>query len=782
MTSESKILTVSYGTFSCTLEGFDNPFDTMKAIAEYFRDLAAQDRHFGAEPPPPDAAMLHRLAEREVSRLAAGRTAGPVPSVSAEPEAAAAPVAPRIQLNPVNRRSVPSTDEAVAGSEEPSVSEPSLTDVIPDGVAAKLARIRRSVNPMAAESAAAAAFVADTAPTAPEAPASEAFSLEEPAPVNDLAVADGTLATEETDLVALDEAAGEEVGQDENSIAAVAAEFDIAGDVASGSEVAAPDMAEAAFVDGEPTEALAAEPSLAEATESVAARLGALISADATAETGETSDDAAALWDETTATAALDADDEGHAAAVLAVEDPDMQDALQVDATLAEAELADVTSDEDLALLAELDGIARDEASRAAPRDDLLPEDHVDDLSLADAALEDPLPEAAFADADEVGEFADEPSAEDPVAEAEPEVVAEAPVPTLDAPAAPVAKGRGRRVSSRVVRLHPDDTPDADYDFGATRVLAASEDSEEIARLMQQAEEVMAEDENRRRQEALSRLKAAVVATEADRADIDYVAPRADTNLDPYRDDLAEAIQPLPEPEPAPEPEVKPRRKSVTIRPASEPRPGTIRPGMISPPPLVLVSEQRIDRITPAAAPAPVASPAPAAAPSVTPGISPSLPEGQPMVALRTGRLSGAIGAGAALAATSLPARNIVLEKPSYGTATDAEEDEDLAEDAKEINEAGFASFAELVGARSMAEMLEAAAAYATLVEKRRQFTRPQLMRRMMASAGGKSVSREDGLRSFGTLLRTGRIEKVTRGHYSLAENSPYLAEARRLT
>jgi hypothetical protein len=79
-----------------------------------------------------------------------------------------------------------------------------------------------------------------------------------------------------------------------------------------------------------------------------------------------------------------------------------------------------------------------------------------------------------------------------------------------------------------------------------------------------------------------------------------------------------------------------------------------------------------------------------------------------------------------------------------------------------------------------MAEMLEAAAAYATCVERREQFTRPQLMRRMMASAGGKPVSREDGLRSFGTLLRTGRIEKVGRGHYVLAEQSPYLAEARR--
>jgi hypothetical protein len=732
MTSESKILTVSYGTFSCTLEGFDNPFDTMKAIAEYFRDLAAQDRHFGAEPPPPDAAMLHRLAEREVSRLATAKAEEARLATAATPETPA----PRIQINPVLRRPAPSQvapDQQVEA--DTAATEPALTDVIPDGVAAKLARIRKSVNPTAA--VAEASFTADAEVSEPALDAAEDLATTAFAP--DVAEADlvaaGTTHPAE-DVLDVATRLGELI----SSEPAAAPDHEAEDAVAR-----ATDLADT-WTDGVPDAVLAdteAAPFVAVEAEDDLVTLVA---------------DDAPLAVEVEADAALTDD------APLPVE-PDEVSLIDdaADAALTAHPVEDDFTAADVALLAQLDGTVFDEESLAASLDETLPEDQPAAMDLTDAALQDPLPEAIAA------ETSAEALPEDLVAEPQPE-------PETFAPSGK-SGARTRRVNSRIVRIHPSEKP---QDPGATRVLDNGEEANEIARLMQQADEVMAEEQNQRRQEALSRLKAAVAATEADRADIDYEAPKADANLNPYRDDLAEAIQPVAEPEPVPEPAVKPtRRKSVTIRPASEPRPGTIRPGMISPPPLVLVSEQRIDRLSPAAA---APAPAPAPAPASAPAMAPPAPEGQPMVALRTGRLSGAIGAGAAVASSSLPARNLVLEKPSYGPAADAEEDEDLAEDAKEINEAGLASFAELVGARSMAEMLEAAAAYATCVENRSHFTRPQLMRRMMASAGGKPVSREDGLRSFGTLLRTGRIEKVTRGHYSLAENSPYLAEARRLS
>lgn len=751
MTSESKILTVSYGTFSCTLEGFDNPFDTMKAIAEYFRDLAAQDRHFGAEPPPPDAAMLHRLAEREVSRLAAGRTEDA--ARAPQPDETTAPVAPRIQINPVNRRAAhPPVEPEVQVEDEVATPEPSLQDVIPDGVAAKLARIRRSVGPTVSEAAAPLSAFTAGPDLSDDSDADVAFATP-PAEAEDLSEAfTAPSAAEDVETVAAWLA-------EQDSIGAEAYEEDA--EVYEEAAAAADPVATEVEAELDVAEPVADDLTIAFASEEIVS--DGADGWDAEADAAELTDNAAG--DDLARVAELD----GVTLDSVLLEDASTEELL-ADVDLAEVALPDPQPEP--IVQEPVEALAVEEAIEESVQEDVAETvvEESDQEDIADAAIEEPVQE-------DVAEAVVEEPVQEDAAEAEVAVAAE-PEPPVGKPGA-----KSRRVNSRVIRLRPDEAvSDADYDFGATRVLASTDETDEIARLLKQAEDVMAEDQNRRRQEALSRLKAAVVSTEADRADLDYEAPKVEANLNPYRDDLAEVFQPDLTPEPPAAPDVKPRRKSVKIRPAEQ-RPGTIRPGLISPPPLVLVSEQRIDRVGPAVAPAP--APAAAQAPvrtPVAPGISPSIPDGQPMVALRTGRLSGAIGAGAAAVATGMPARNIVLEKPSYGTAVDTDDDEDLAEDSKEIDENGLASFADMVGAKSMAEMLEAAAAYATCVEKRSQFTRPQLMRRMVASAGGKPVSREDGLRSFGTLLRTGRIEKVTRGHYTLADNSPYLAEARRLT
>ncbi|RVT87077.1 hypothetical protein DXV76_03035 [Rhodobacteraceae bacterium CCMM004] len=152
MVGSNKILTVSYGTFSCTLEGFDQPFSTMQQIAEYFRDLAADDRYFGAEPPQPDAEMLHRIAEREIQRRVEARVEkggvvlrpAPVTGADRLPAPAPAAAAPERPRDPTPRRT---PAPAYAGDDGGDDLETPGFEVEIDGdsVAAKLSRIRAVV-------------------------------------------------------------------------------------------------------------------------------------------------------------------------------------------------------------------------------------------------------------------------------------------------------------------------------------------------------------------------------------------------------------------------------------------------------------------------------------------------------------------------------------------------------------------------------------------------------------------------------------------------------------
>lgn len=65
MDDSTKILAVSYGNFSCRLEGFDDSVETMKAVVSYFHELAGHERFMDMEPQAPDMATLARLTEEQ---------------------------------------------------------------------------------------------------------------------------------------------------------------------------------------------------------------------------------------------------------------------------------------------------------------------------------------------------------------------------------------------------------------------------------------------------------------------------------------------------------------------------------------------------------------------------------------------------------------------------------------------------------------------------------------------------------------------------------------------
>ena len=123
--------------------------------------------------------------------------------------------------------------------------------------------------------------------------------------------------------------------------------------------------------------------------------------------------------------------------------------------------------------------------------------------------------------------------------------------------------------------------------------------------------------------------------------------------------------------------------------------------------------------------------------------------------------------------ATDKPWRLSRGNKSSY-LAAEASAEAAEAAFAPAATDASFRDYTDRLGAASLREMIEAAAAYLICDQKRPHFTRPQLMRHVNMLIPQTDSLREDSLRVFGTLLRDGHIAKVRRGQFTLTEASPY--------
>jgi hypothetical protein len=706
MVQNNKVLTVSYGTFSCTLEGFEDSFGTMKAIAEYFRDLASDDRYFGAEPPQPDADMLARIAQREIARQVEARTStegihlraatAPQPAPAAEAAVSDAPTE-EAQVRDTQKTDIEDTVAPTSEQSEPtehSAAEPSIEDSL-----------------------------------APEASADEA--AEEPAKATDTDEADGDAAPLN------EEGQAQPPAPDADKIAAISAAA-----AANDSEVA-----EAA--EDESAEVEIAEPKApkrdAAAAESIAAKLRRIRAV-------------------VSQTPQEDFSEDEHAESILSEAASDISEALAEDAAAEEAK-ADEDASEDDEISRVLAQLGKDNAEA---------EDSVADQPVVEAAVEaesEPAPETAPEQEPAQPEAQAEPEQAEPE-QAEPE---QAEPETAEEPRRPmrarvikvkradleqvVATGAltNLSASAKAEPATAPATPGVDSSLSdedeadlmrelaevEAELLAASQETEEdrqeeqkaqtataeesteeaeapaiaedaakkrpaapsadfpdsdVSRLMDAADAKLDAPETASSRETYGHLRAAVAAAEADRSAGGSAG--SENSEDAYRQDLASVV--------------KPRRPVPTGARSARDRSNASRPA-----PLKLVAEQRID-------PSPAAEDSASGTPQATRPVRP---------------------------------RRISVLKDE-GSASDA-------------TAADFAAYAAERGAVELQDLLEAAAAYMSFVEGRDHFSRPQLMNKVR-DAGAAEFNREDGLRSFGQLLREGKIERSENGRFAATEETGF--------
>ena len=656
MNGASKILTVSYGTFSCTLEGFDDSFDTMKEIAEYFRDLAADDRYFGAEPPTLDAEMLAKIASRSMNRQVEAKvddtgvvlrpseqSEEPTKKLASDSAEAEAKIADTPETEkqtaasePAPTLVVPSNeyddtqDEALAVSENMRESTDKTEDDNATGnesVAAKLRRIRAVVAAKHATNPAPSIFANNDEPEA---------AKEEETAEDDEDDAEHELDTTEDLLTDAQEVLGE-VSEHEAEEAVVEIDQDdemIGYDVSLASVLEAVEDEDDVIEDQSITNVFA--DTVEEATE-------------------ESTEESAAENTEET-----DTDESGADEAVEEAVHP---------VRPTPARLLKVNRDED---------------EQTERPDDA--GDSQDDDSIKDA-LQSILGNAVHSSGDVI----------DPVSKSEEDT----PAKTVDEdPKASFKQGIGAALR-------------ADRANRVMQTESGAQDEAAVSRLLDETNAKLDTRESIRKRSAISHLRAAVAATFADRKlDLGDEDTSADES-EAYRTDLADVVQP----------------QNIESTDADNQN---------HPAPLVLVSEQRIDEDG-----------------TIVAGMNPGQAEEDDIPLKGDASLEDLVQSG--------------------------DEDETNHDDSQDFiaDSTSFAEFAEKMGATELPDLLEAAAAYTAFVEGQPHFGRPQIMRQVADFAGKGEFSREEGLRSFGKLLRQGKIVKIKRGKFEIAETTRFKPEAR---
>lgn len=771
MINNSKILTVSYGTFSCTLEGFDDSFNTMKAIAEYFRDLAADDRYFGAEPPTPDAEMLARIAEREIERRVQARqddgkivlraeepaavpaeTTAPQPAPLAAPAPAPAEAAPAQPVAEAAAAVAPTAEAAFTApmpAPQPQPAAPEA-EAEPD-VTADAPVLSEPFVPEAAEeveepeqdiSFMPEAELAEPAPETVEEPAAEEAEMEaepEPAPEPEAAQPEPEA-----------ERVFQEVSHpDPDSVAAklrrirsvVSQSDQDYGDSEYSEDEHAQDFLENTAADLDA--ALAVDDAAEEAAIAVAEPAEEpVIEEEPVIDTASQEDDDLSLLMANVA-AHSDDDDEGASAeAVTQAVDEETQPLEDSAAEIEEDTLAQLLAD------AMPEG---ETASADIAEEDMTEEDVFEDETLEEDALDEDTPDEAqhvtpqrplrarvvkMKRADLEAALA---TGELEAAEAQDTVnlFSDEPEEGLDSGLSPEEEAELQRELAQVEAdfageqaLEEDDADEepveasdiADYDDEYDDDYDDEDEDQDDYTASEAA------DPDSPEARGVDRLKSVEQGS-----DVSRIFDEADSHSkSPESSERRNAIQHLRAAVAATRAEKKAGvdiSKDVddsayrsdladVVRPR-RPRAGgtarSARPGMERPAPLKLVAEQRIDT---------------------------------PQEPVRPRRISSA-------------------------DLADMEADSTIAD-----GDSGFAEFAEEMGAGSLPELLEAAAAYMADVEGRPQFSRPMLMGKLK-EVEGEEFSREDGLRSFGQLLRQGKLQKLKGGRFSVTDETEFRAPAR---